>query len=322
MSAAAAAAPFFNPFTPAAIRSADSSLLKTMLDDPVQFREAPVLVGTVDPTGKGWFEVNPLPGSAGAKAKASKPSGAKETHVSGPSARRAVLSNASLASTQACEAEGDASRSLLSRGGRERDACAGALTARARLLPPQPHAREQPVASSSTLSPAPAASASAKGKGKVIYGKPITLDFPPQKQTIGSGLHNTGNSCYANSVLQAVLHTPGFARYVTDPDHRQASVCAVGKSKKHEFHCQHCAIRAVIHNSFNLNKAAYTPTVITNNLKKIGKTLRKGRQEDAHEFLRFLIDGLQNAALFPFGDPKCVPPSSGARRTLPPLLDI
>lgn len=64
------AAVAFNPFTPNAIRSADSSLLKAMLDDPVQFREAPALVGTVDPAGKGWLEVNPLPGSSGAKAKA------------------------------------------------------------------------------------------------------------------------------------------------------------------------------------------------------------------------------------------------------------
>jgi hypothetical protein len=65
-----AAAVAFNPFTPNAIRSADSTLLKAMLDDPVQFREAPALVGTVDPAGKGWLEVNPLAGSSGAKAKA------------------------------------------------------------------------------------------------------------------------------------------------------------------------------------------------------------------------------------------------------------
>lgn len=74
MTAAAAAIPF-NPFTPAAIRSADSTLLKAMLDDPVQFREAPALVGTVDPAGKGWLEVNPLPGSSGAKAKVAAPAG-------------------------------------------------------------------------------------------------------------------------------------------------------------------------------------------------------------------------------------------------------
>jgi len=77
-------------------------------------------------------------------------------------------------------------------------------------------------------------------------------------------------------------------------------------------------MRMVIHNSFQLGKTAYTPTVITNNLKKIGKTLRKGRQEDAHEFLRFLIDGLQNAALFPYGDPKYVP--ARPRKAARPLL--
>lgn len=174
----------------------------------------------------------------------------------------------------------------------------------------QAHEREQPIASSSSSSiHAASASTSSKGKAKVIYDKPIPLNFPALKSKIGSGFHNTGNSCYANSVLQAVIHTPGFANYVQDPIHKPFKECPIPKNKKFADHCQHCAIRAVVHNSFNLGKTAYTPTAITNNLKKIGKTLRKGRQEDAHEFLRFLIDGLQNVALAPYGDPKCASPS-------------
>lgn len=35
----------------------------------------------------------------------------------------------------------------------------------------------------------------------------------------------------------------------------------------------------------------------------IAKTLRVGRQEDSHEFLRFFIDGMQKGELF--GKDKC-----------------
>lgn len=39
------------------------------------------------------------------------------------------------------------------------------------------------------------------------------------------------------------------------------------------------------------------PSVILGNLGKIAKGLRRGRQEDAHEFLRYSIDAFQRAAL-------------------------
>jgi ubiquitin carboxyl-terminal hydrolase 36/42 len=39
------------------------------------------------------------------------------------------------------------------------------------------------------------------------------------------------------------------------------------------------------------------PTMILGNLGKFAKGLRRGRQEDAHEFLRYSIDAFQRAAL-------------------------
>ncbi len=42
---------------------------------------------------------------------------------------------------------------------------------------------------------------------------------------------------------------------------------------------------------------AIAPTLITEKLRQIGKRLRLGRQEDAHEFLRLLLDGFQRAEL-------------------------
>lgn len=90
-------------------------------------------------------------------------------------------------------------------------------------------------------------------------------------------------------------------------------------------YCTMCVMRAVQLHSFNKPAQAYYPSLLTNNLKsqstsslplvlsvsrldfdpvvasraftEIGKPLRTGRQEDSHEFLRFLVDGLQNSEL-------------------------
>ncbi|KAF9506118.1 hypothetical protein BS47DRAFT_461759 [Hydnum rufescens UP504] len=43
---------------------------------------------------------------------------------------------------------------------------------------------------------------------------------------------------------------------------------------------------------------SFNPSSITSNLKNIAKSLRLGRQEDAHEFLRYSIDAFQRAALY------------------------
>lgn len=53
-----ASAAVFNPFAPASINSHDATLLKSILDEPVKFKEVTAVVGTVDPSGKGWVEVN------------------------------------------------------------------------------------------------------------------------------------------------------------------------------------------------------------------------------------------------------------------------
>jgi len=57
-----------------------------------------------------------------------------------------------------------------------------------------------------------------------------------------------------------------------------------------------CILRAVAIRAHN-NQGAFSPSLITNNLQTIAKHLRKGRQEDTHEFLRYAIDALQKSCL-------------------------
>ena len=57
---------------------------------------------------------------------------------------------------------------------------------------------------------------------------------------------------------------------------------------------------------FNPNSGQVKPIPIVKNLRAIARHFHQGRQEDAHEFLRYFIDGLQKSCL----------------QGLPPKLDV
>lgn len=57
-----------------------------------------------------------------------------------------------------------------------------------------------------------------------------------------------------------------------------------------------CCLRLVMLDSHQ-KKHSFTPYVIVSKLHVIAKHMRKGRQEDSHEFLRYAIDALQKSCL-------------------------
>ncbi|GAA5923884.1 uncharacterized protein JCM15063_005490 [Sporobolomyces koalae] len=153
--------------------------------------------------------------------------------------------------------------------------------------------QSQAEASTSTHAPA---SASTK-----------SLLFPPidpspawaRPYPVGSGLQNVGNTCFLNSALQCLLHTPPLVRYLESSgpaSHPNPDKC--GMMSKKGF-CMTCAMKHLVKQSFasQNKKRSYAPGIVVKNLKQIAKHLRFGRQEDSHEFLRFVIDGMQLASL-------------------------
>ncbi|KAJ6752023.1 hypothetical protein OIU85_002444 [Salix viminalis] len=109
------------------------------------------------------------------------------------------------------------------------------------------------------------------------------------------GLKNLGNSCYLNSVLQCLTYTPPLANFCLRLQH--SSLCdslANGEGKRD---CPFCILEKQIVRSLSLDLPLDAPAKIQSCLKIFAEHFRCGRQEDAHEFLRYVIDACHNTCL-------------------------
>ncbi|XP_028807093.1 ubiquitin carboxyl-terminal hydrolase 18 [Neltuma alba] len=119
------------------------------------------------------------------------------------------------------------------------------------------------------------------------------LEFPP------CGLLNGGNSCFANAVLQCLSFTRPLVSYLLEKGHRRE--CSL------DDWCFLCEFQIHVERA-RQSSQAFSPMNILSHLPNIGGTLGYGRQEDAHEFMRFAIDTMQSVCLHEFGGEKVVPP--------------
>ncbi|KAI0498712.1 hypothetical protein KFK09_019602 [Dendrobium nobile] len=108
------------------------------------------------------------------------------------------------------------------------------------------------------------------------------------------GLKNLGNSCYLNSVLQCLTYTPPLAQFCLSSEH--SSLCKrLFANKKKE--CPFCILERQIARSLKLDGHLDAPSKIQKCLNVFSEHFRWGRQEDAHEFLRYVIDACHNTCL-------------------------
>lgn len=119
------------------------------------------------------------------------------------------------------------------------------------------------------------------------------LVFPP------CGLSNCGNSCFANVVLQCLACTRPLVAYLLEGSHsrecRRNSWCVLCELQ--------CHIQRVTQ-----NVQPFSPMNILSRLPNISSNLGYGRQEDAHEFMRFVIDTMQSVCLDEHGGEKALAP--------------
>ena len=112
----------------------------------------------------------------------------------------------------------------------------------------------------------------------------------PRPEGVGAGLTNLGNTCFMNSVLQCVVHTPSLNKYFLEGRHS-------AKCSKNKGFCIGCKVEELVKTTFKQNSGAFAPHGIAHNLHQLSRSLRQGRQEDAHEFLRYLLEHLTQVFL-------------------------
>ncbi|KAK9077773.1 hypothetical protein SSX86_006111 [Deinandra increscens subsp. villosa] len=119
--------------------------------------------------------------------------------------------------------------------------------------------------------------------------------FPP------CGLLNCGNSCFANVVLQCLAYTRPLSAYLLEKGHRRGC-------RRNDW-CFLCELQSHVERACQTNHA-FSPINILSRLPNIGGNLGYGKQEDAHEFMRFVIDTMQSVCLDEYGGERAVHPSS------------
>ncbi|CAC9491236.1 putative cysteine peptidase, Clan CA, family C19 [Leishmania infantum JPCM5] len=114
---------------------------------------------------------------------------------------------------------------------------------------------------------------------------------------VGLGLMNLGNTCFANSVLQALAHTPAVAQYFMNTFRSADS--QLGAPFDFAFALAE-TFRKMQHapqQGRTGGGGAYRPGQIMSNLRLLSKHFSIGRQSDAHEFAVQLLFSCQKSLL-------------------------
>lgn len=113
------------------------------------------------------------------------------------------------------------------------------------------------------------------------------------------GLINCGNSCYANAVLQCLVCTKPLTVYLLHRSHSR-TYC------RKEW-CLMCELEQHVM-MLRESGGPLSPSRILFHMRSINGQIGNGSQEDAHEFLRFLVASMQSICLEALGGEKAVDP--------------
>ena len=104
---------------------------------------------------------------------------------------------------------------------------------------------------------------------QVVYFSPAAVDVGYKTvRTAGAGMFNMGNTCYLNSTLQALFHTPALYNYLTSGSHAKQCNKATGVSNGFFGHsCMICVMTGTLKDT--LTTGVMRPTKVYEKLKMI-----------------------------------------------------
>ncbi|XP_031250506.1 ubiquitin C-terminal hydrolase 22-like [Pistacia vera] len=102
------------------------------------------------------------------------------------------------------------------------------------------------------------------------------------------GLNNLGNTCFMNSVLQALFHTPPLRNYFLSDRHNRY-YC---QSKNGVRLCLACDMDAMFSAVFSGDRTPYSPAKFLYSWWQHASNLASYEQQDAHEFFISMLDGI------------------------------
>ncbi|XP_072633766.1 ubiquitin carboxyl-terminal hydrolase 17-like protein 6 [Canis lupus baileyi] len=120
---------------------------------------------------------------------------------------------------------------------------------------------------------------------------PASAGLPPTKtplswkslSQVGAGLQNMGNTCYVNATLQCLTYTEPLASYMLSQQH--------GTTYRRQTSCMLCTLQA------HLTRVLCHPGRVLRPLPLLLAAFHRHKQEDAHEYLMFILDAMQQACL-------------------------
>ncbi|KAL4424055.1 hypothetical protein ABPG75_001356 [Micractinium tetrahymenae] len=137
-----------------------------------------------------------------------------------------------------------------------------------------------------------AAKAAARQARKELFSaEELSLEWREMRKA-GVGLQNLGNTCFMNSVLQSLVHTPPLAELLLSAGSGRLHNGAVNG-----FYPIQLAQELVKRSLGHASRSPLAPMQFAKSLRRISRSFRPGRQEDAHEFLIALLDVMHEASI-------------------------